>query len=69
MRTMDWVNQLAAAARRPIAFFLRLIAKEGSEAPIETCASLIDGISLMYATGQGPKPTSDQVAAVLRAIL
>jgi hypothetical protein len=66
-------EQLTAAARRPIAFFLKLIADGGAEAradvPIETCAGLIDGIGLMHATGQGPKPTTDQVAAVFRSIL
>ncbi|MEM5585316.1 MULTISPECIES: TetR family transcriptional regulator [unclassified Roseibium] len=62
-------DTLTAAARRPIAFFLKLISEDGKEAPIETCAGLIDGISLMYATGQGPKPTTDQVASVFRSIL
>jgi len=62
-------DRLTAAARRPIAFFLRLIADGRKNVPIETCAGLIDGISLMYATGQGPKPTTDQVAAVFRSIL
>ncbi|MBN9668991.1 TetR/AcrR family transcriptional regulator [Roseibium aggregatum] len=62
-------ERLTAAARRPIAFFLKLIAGGGADVPIETCAGLIDGISLMYATGQGPKPTTDQVAAVFRSIL
>lgn len=62
-------EQLTAAARRPIEFFLRLISDGRSDVPIETCAGLIDGISLMYAIGQGPKPTTDQVAAVFRAIL
>ena len=62
-------DQLNAAARRPIAFFLRLIADGREDVPIETCAGLIDGISLMYATGQGPKPTTDQVASVFRSIL
>ena len=61
--------QLTAAARRPIAFFLRLIAEGREDVPIETCAGLIDGIGLMHATGQGPKPTSDQIAAVVRSIL
>jgi len=61
--------QLTAAARRPIEFFLRLISEGKSDVPIETCAGLIDGITLMYATGQGPKPTTKQVAAVFRAIL
>jgi len=62
-------EQLSAAARRPIAFFLRLIAEGREDVPIETCAGLIDGISLMYATGQGPKPTTEQVASVFRSIL
>jgi DNA-binding transcriptional regulator YbjK len=65
----DVGEQLTAAARRPIEFFLRLISDGRADVPIETCAGLIDGISLMYATGQGPKPTTDQVAAVFRAIL
>jgi len=62
-------ERLTAAARRPIAFFLKLIARDKTDIPIETCAGLIDGISLMYATGQGPKPTTDQVASVFRSIL
>jgi len=62
-------DRLTAAARRPIAFFLKLISDGGKEVPIETCAGLIDGISLMYATGQGPKPTTDQVASVFHSIL
>jgi TetR/AcrR family transcriptional regulator, regulator of biofilm formation and stress response len=62
-------EQLTAAARRPIEFFLRLISEGKSDVPIETCAGLIDGITLMYTTGQGPKPTTAQVAAVFRAIL
>lgn len=61
--------QLTAAARRPIEFFLQLISDGKPDVPIETCAGLIDGITLMYATGQGPKPTTDQVAAVFRSIL
>lgn len=62
-------EQLSAAARRPIEFFLRLISDGRADVPIETCAGLIDGIGLMRATGQGPKPTADQVAAVFRSIL
>jgi TetR/AcrR family transcriptional regulator, regulator of biofilm formation and stress response len=62
-------EQLTRAARRPIEFFLRLISEGRPDVPIETCAGLIDGITLMYATGQGPKPTTEQVAAVFRAIL
>ena len=62
-------DQLTVAARRSIEFFLELISDGRADAPIETCAGLIDGITLMHATGQGPKPTTEQVAAVFRAIL
>lgn len=62
-------ERLTAAARRPIAFFVKLISHGQADAPIETCAGLIDGITLMYAIGQGPKPTTEQVSAVLRAVL
>ena len=62
-------TELTAAARRPIEFFLKLISDGRDDVPIETCAGLIDGITLMYATGQGPKPTTDQIAAVFRSIL
>ena len=62
-------ERLTAAARRPIEFFLRLVSKGSGDAAIKTCAGLIDGIALMHATGQGPKPTSDQIAAVVRSVL
>ena len=65
----DVGERLTTAARRPIEFFLQLISEGRKEMPIETCAALIDGISLMYATGQGPKPTTDQIASVFRAVL
>ncbi|WP_020592795.1 TetR/AcrR family transcriptional regulator [Kiloniella laminariae] len=65
----DVGEKLTAAARRPIEFFLKLISEGREDVPIETCAGLIDGITLMYATGQGPKPTTDQVATVFRSIL
>lgn len=60
---------LTAAAQRPIRFFLQLISEGRQDVPIETCAGLIDGIGLMYATGQGPKPTIDQMEAVFRSVL
>lgn len=66
---VDIGTELTAAARRPIAFFLELISNGRTDVPVETCAGLIDGITLMYATGQGPKPTTDQVAAVFRSIV
>lgn len=65
----DLGDLLTAAARRPIEFFVKLISEGKDDVPIETCAGLIDGITLMYATGQGPKPTTDQIAAVFRSIL
>lgn len=65
----DVGEQLTAAARRPIEFFLRLISDGRADVPIETCAGLIDGIGLMHAIGQGPKLTTDQVAAVFRSVL
>lgn len=60
--------RLAAAARRPIEFFVGLISNGTSEVPVETYVGLIDGIGLMHATGQGPEPTTDQVTAVLRSL-
>ena len=62
-------DQLTAAARRPIAFFFKLMSTGRTDMPIETCAGLIDGITLMHVTGQGPKPTADQIKAVFNAIL
>ena len=60
---------LTHAARRPIAFFLALIAGNRSVQSIDTCAGLIDGIALMHVTGQGPKPSLDQIRAVFRAVV
>ncbi|WP_095589825.1 TetR/AcrR family transcriptional regulator [Actibacterium ureilyticum] len=62
-------ERLNAAARKPIAFFLTLIAADRSADQIDTCAGLIDGITLMHVTGQGPKPTLAQVRAVFDAVL
>lgn len=57
-------DQLTAAARKPIEFFFKLISKGRSDAHIQTSAALIDGIALMYVTGQAPKPTANQIEAV-----
>ena len=62
-------DQLTAAARRPIAFFFKLMSNGRADMPVETCAGLIDGITLMHVTGQGPKPTADQIKAVFNAFL
>jgi DNA-binding transcriptional regulator YbjK len=64
----DVGHDLAAAARRPIEFFVGLISGGRSAVPVDTYVGLIDGIALMHATGQGPEPTADQVAAVLRSL-
>jgi AcrR family transcriptional regulator len=60
---------LTAAARRPIIFFLTLISVGHTDRPIDSCAGLIDAITLMYVTGQGPKPTTDQIKAVFQSII
>ncbi|MEP4037472.1 hypothetical protein [Pseudophaeobacter sp.] len=65
----DIGEKLTVAARRPIAFGLKLISGRKEDRQIETCAGLIDGITLIHATGQGQKPTAQQVSAVFRLIL
>lgn len=65
----DVGDRLSVAARRPIEFFVSLISDDSSKVPVDTCVGLIDGISLMHATGQGPQPTTDQVASVLRSLV
>lgn len=62
-------ERLTAAACRPIAFFLTLISDRRADAPIDTCAGLIDGITLKYVIGQGPKPTLAQIKAVFQAVM
>ncbi len=60
--------RLTLAARRPIEFFLTLISGGRPDVPIETCAGLIDGITLMHVTGQGRMPTLAQITAVFAAV-
>ncbi len=57
-------DQLSAAARQPIEFFLKLISDECTEEQVVTSMGLLDGIALLYATGQGPKPTVEQVERI-----
>ena len=64
----DVGDLLSNAARRPIEFFISLVFQGRSAFPLATCVALIDGISLMYAIGQGPQPTTEQVTAVLRSL-
>ena len=59
---------LATAARRPIEFFIGLVFQGRQTFPLATSVALIDGVSLMYAIGQGPQPTAEQVTAVLRSL-
>jgi len=54
-------DRLADAAQEPIAFFLRLLADDLSDTQIESCMGILDGLSLVFATGQGPAPTKDQI--------
>lgn len=65
----DIGERLSAAGRRPIEFFVGLISGGNSDVPIETCVGIIDGIAMMYAAGQGPQPTTKQVAAVIRSLV
>lgn len=61
-------DRLTGAARRPITFFLTLVSDRKGHVPVDVCAGLIDGITLMYVTGQGPKPTVAQIRAVFAAV-
>jgi TetR/AcrR family transcriptional regulator, regulator of biofilm formation and stress response len=65
----DVASRLSVAGRRPIQFFISLISGGRRDTPIEACIGLIDGIALMHVTGQGLRPTADQVATVLRTIV
>ncbi len=62
-------DRLTEAARRPIVFFLKLLPGDSVGKSAEASAGLIDGITLMYATGQGPKPTADQLRMVFAAVV
>lgn len=62
-------TRLTKAAQAPIGFYLRLLGAKHSQEAIETCLAVIDGMMLSYATGQGPAPTPERVAAVCAAIL
>ncbi|MBC7792827.1 MAG: TetR family transcriptional regulator [Clostridia bacterium] len=65
----DLATLLSVAGRRPIEFFVSLISNGQSQTAIDTCVGLIDGIALMYVTGQGAKPSAAQVATVLKSIV
>lgn len=61
--------RLSVAGRRPIEFFVNLIADGSHDVPLDICVGLLDGIALMYVTGQGPQPSANQAAAVLKALV
>lgn len=65
----DIGTQLATAAQRPIAFFLRLIAENPNSETIAISAAFIDALSLNYATGQSPRPDPAQLKNILKSIL
>lgn len=64
----DAADRLEAAARRPVAFVLKLLTKTAREEDIDACMGVIDGLALRYATGQAPRPTVEQIGKLLRAI-
>ena len=61
--------KLTEAGKRPIAFFIGLITDEVSDVPLDTYVGLLDGIALKYVTGQGPQPTTEQIATLLKAFI
>lgn len=64
----DIAERLSESARRPIAFFLKLLSRDQAQGQIETCMGLLDGVTLLYVTGQGPKPTVDQIKKIFLSV-
>ena len=64
----DIADRLSQAARRPIAFFLKLLSADLTDKQVDTCMGLLDGLTLLYVTGQGPKPTVDQIKKVFLSV-
>jgi TetR/AcrR family transcriptional regulator, regulator of biofilm formation and stress response len=63
-------ERLAQAAMRPMLFYLDLLAGQSADhARAMSCAALLDGLMLPYATGQGAPPTAAQVRAACGALL
>ena len=62
-------DELAASAREPVEFFLQLLAVDLDRAKAETCLGLLDGLMLIYVTGQGPRPTAAQIEQLFRAAI
>lgn len=64
----DAADRLETAARRPVAFVLQLLTKTAREEDIDSCMGVIDGLALRYAAGLAPRPTAEQIAALLRSV-
>jgi len=61
-------ERVSIAARQSIEFFVRLLSKDKTTSQIDTCMGLLDGVLLLYVTGQGPKPTANQIKQIFRAV-
>lgn len=59
---------LAASARKPIEFFLRLLVGDIPKHQVDMCLSLLDGLAMLNATQQGPKPTVEQVKKIFLSV-
>ncbi len=57
-------DRLTDSARKPIEFFLRLLVEDISEQQVDMCMGLLDGLAILNATQQGPKPTIEQVKRI-----
>ncbi|MGL4236409.1 TetR/AcrR family transcriptional regulator [Tabrizicola sp.] len=63
-------ERLAQAAMRPMLFYLDLLAGQRADPDSAmSCAALLDGLMLPYATGQGTPPTATQLRAACSALL
>lgn len=60
-------NGLSEVARKPIEFFLRQLSDDLSESRVDACVGILDGLALRYVTGQGPKPSIEQIERVFRS--
>jgi len=54
-------DRLSKAANEPISFFLKLLSTDLNDRQIEVCQGILDGLCLLYVTGQGPLPDEEQI--------
>jgi len=59
---------VSEAARQPIEFFVKLLSRHKTDHQIATCMGLLVGVLLLYVTGQGPKPSSEQIRQIFRSV-